>query len=456
MAASDRPLTPQWLGGCLPLPHGDYPDCSPVSPVGGLDGIPGSPGCLPSGSCASIFSPVPEVLRGGVGLSVSRPLFRPVDGSSGVHPRHGPYLLNHASSRFPHPPVPRRLAGPCLHLSGDCTGEGLPPLALSSAGDSCESAKELFGSESDSGLSQNDDNDFSFESFPDPQAAPEVVPSPSGISLRLPTSCVGLASAVGGDVIPVNAGSGGPASYEVSPASPQCCGVSPSGRGSGLLRRLLPAGSAVVVRRLQPADGSSPRRGLPQPVLVFRHLRHRLGGFSWRRPSLWLVVSPLLPLFYHPPGASCGALCCSGFSAFSAGSCGGGVLRQHHGPGVPSETGWYSVFDSECRGTIDSPLLRVQLHSAPSPVHSSAFECSGGLSQSPLSGPRLRVDPASGGFPAASSPVASHHRSLGDVSQSPPASVFIPSGGSAVSSHGCHAPVMGRPAGSCFPSLRRC
>ena len=83
-------FTPLWLGGRLPLPHGDYPDHSSVSLGRGLDGIPGSPGCLPAGSGASIFSPVPEVLQGGVNLPVSRSLFRPVDGSSGVHPRHAP------------------------------------------------------------------------------------------------------------------------------------------------------------------------------------------------------------------------------------------------------------------------------------------------------------------------------------------------------------------------------
>ena len=122
----------------------------------------------------------------------------------------------------------RRLAGPCFNLSGDCLGEGLPPLSLSSTGDSCESSKELFGSALDSGLFRNDTNDFSFEGFPDPQKAPEVVPFPSGVSLRPPTPCVGLAPVVGGRVTYVCAGSGSPASYEARPALLQRCGVPPS------------------------------------------------------------------------------------------------------------------------------------------------------------------------------------------------------------------------------------
>ena len=39
VAAGDRSLEPQRLGGCLPLPHGDYSHRSPVAQVGGLDGI---------------------------------------------------------------------------------------------------------------------------------------------------------------------------------------------------------------------------------------------------------------------------------------------------------------------------------------------------------------------------------------------------------------------------------
>ena len=201
VAPGDRPLPPQQVCGCLPFSYGDNTICSPMFQGRGLDGVSGSPGHLPPGSSTSIFSPVPEVLRGGVDFPVSRPLFWPVDGSSSIHPRHGPGLCDHASSRVPDSPVPRRLAGPCFHLPGDCAGEGFSTLAMSPTGDSCQSPKELVGSQPDSGLLRDDNSDFSFEGFPDSQMGSEVVSTPSGFSFHTRSPGVDLASTVGSNVI---------------------------------------------------------------------------------------------------------------------------------------------------------------------------------------------------------------------------------------------------------------
>ena len=97
----DRPLVPQRICGCLPFSYGDDTVHSAVSQGGGLDGVSGSPGRLPPGSGASIFSPVPGVLREGVGFPVSLPLLWPVDGSLDIHPvssimhRHGFRVLRY-------------------------------------------------------------------------------------------------------------------------------------------------------------------------------------------------------------------------------------------------------------------------------------------------------------------------------------------------------------------------
>ena len=221
MASGDRSLMPQRLGGRLPFPYGDCSDRAPVSPGRGLDGIPGSPGCLLPGSGSSIVSPVPEVLHGGLDIPVSRPMLRSLNGSPCVHPRHGSCILDHASSRVLHSPVPRRLASPGFDLPGHCASERLSPLAMSSPRHHDQSLEKLFGPESDSGLYRDDNNIFSFEGFPDPQTGPEVVTPPSGVLLRPPPSCVGVASSPGSHVLHVSHGPRCPSPYEVPPTSPQ-------------------------------------------------------------------------------------------------------------------------------------------------------------------------------------------------------------------------------------------
>ena len=58
------------------------------------------------------------------------------------------------------------------------------------------------------------------------------------------------------------------------------------------------------------------------------------------------------------------------------------------------------------------------------------------------------------GFLSASSPVASHRRSLRYGPQPPSPGVLFTDAGSTVSRHGCHAPELGQSSGLCLPSLR--
>ena len=98
-----------------------------------------------------------------------------------VHPPHGSSLVNYASLQFSFSSLPRRLASPGLHLPGTSAGEGLPPLAVSSPRHHSQSFEELFGPDSDSGVSWDDTRDFSFEGFPYPQTGSEVLSPSSGL-----------------------------------------------------------------------------------------------------------------------------------------------------------------------------------------------------------------------------------------------------------------------------------
>ena len=278
LATCHRPFTPQWLGGTLQFSYGDCPVHSPVSPSGGLDGVPGSPGRLPPGSCTSGLSPVPEVLRGGCGVSVSDPVLRPVFLSPGVHPRHGSYIFHHASPRFSSSPLSRRLAGPRLHLTGSGACEGLPPLAMSSPRGHSQSFEELFGPDSDVGLSRDDTRDFSFEGFPDPQTDSEVLSTSPGVFIRPSPPCVGLAESSRDDVVHVCHRSGFSAPYAIPSTLAQCSRAFPARRSSCLLGRWLPQGSSVVVRRIPSSRRLFPGRLPPRSLSVLQRLRSRLGA----------------------------------------------------------------------------------------------------------------------------------------------------------------------------------
>ena len=454
LSTCHRSLTPQQLGGALPFSHGDCPVCSPVSPARRLDGIPGPPGCLPSGSGASSFTPLPEVLRGRCGVPVSRTVLLVLDGPSGVHPRHGSCILDHASSRISSPSILRRLVSPGLHLPGTSASEGLSPLAVSSPRHSSESFEEFFDPDSDSGLSRDDACDFSFEGFPDPQEGSEVVPPSSGVPIRPPPSCVGLASSPRGDVIFACHNSRRPSPHAISPASPQCVRSSAPRGGSSVLGPYLPAGSSVVVRRLPSLGRPSSGRGPPQPLPFTRHVRPGLGRCSRQSPPLRLMVSPLLEFFDQPERVVRHSLRGSGFSALPPGSGRGTVLGQLHSPGIPAEArrDLLLLFEHGRSGT-PSPL-RVSVGSTPSPVHSRPSQCSGGLAQPSLSSPRFGVDFVSSDCGGAPLPVASHHRSLHDLPEPSPAGVLLTDVRPAGCGHRCNAAIVGWPPGLRLPTFR--
>ena len=123
LAAGDRPLPSQPLCSSIPFPYGDSTVGPPVSASWGLDGVSRSSGCLPSGLCPSGVSLLPEVLRRGGGLPISRSLLRLFNTSASVHSRHGPGFINYASSWVPDLEVPRRLASPWVLVPGSGTGE---------------------------------------------------------------------------------------------------------------------------------------------------------------------------------------------------------------------------------------------------------------------------------------------------------------------------------------------
>ena len=267
------------------------------------------------------------------------------------------------------------------------------------------------------------------------------------------TNCVSLTATVGCHVVHVSPGPRVAVTHAVSSAPPQCLRSCSVGGFSGGVGIRLPSGSSVLVRRF-PSSGRHVSRGVsPRPVHVHRRVGRRLGCFPRERSPVQLVVSPVLLVFHRSPRASGSSLCHQGISSFSPWSRGGGVLRQHHSPGVSQEAGGHLVFHSQHGGSVDSPLVRRLSDSSPSPVHSRQVECPrrlrvAGAKSSAQSGPSAPK------FSSTASPVACHHRSIRYFSQRPASSVLFSNSGSTVGGHRCHAPELGRSPGLCLPSLR--
>ena len=89
-----------------------------------------------------------------------------------------------------------------------------------------------------------------------------------------------------------------------------------------------------------------------------------------------------------------------------------------------------------------------------SPVHSRPSECSSGFAQPLFLSPGVRVDVVSADGSQSSSPLACQHLPLRDVPQSSASGALLADVRSAVSWHGCHASVVGRPSGLCLSTFQ--
>ena len=347
LAAGNRSLLPQPFGPRFQFSHGDFRFGSPVSSSGGLDGVLGSPGRLPSGSGASVIVPLLAVLRGVFGSPVSRAVLRPFVSPAGLHAGHGPGLCHHAPLRVPHPAVPGRLARPRLLVSRGCAGEGLPSLALSGARDLGESLQELPRSFPDFRLSGDEFSNSSFEGFPDSKASSEALLSAARVCVVSAAASRLMATTSGGNVVSFLHRAGFSAPDAVPPAPPQHRWPSPSSLRVGVLGRLLPRGSSVVVlRRVPPHCGSPVGSSFSRSSLVNGRLGFRLGCLSSDRPSIRLVVSELFVFFDQPSGTPCGTLRSSGFPAGSSGSLRVPLCGQHHRSLISPEARRHPLDDS--------------------------------------------------------------------------------------------------------------
>ena len=282
---------PQPLCLAVSIPYGNLPVGLPISLPRGLGGVHRPSGCVPASSGTSGFSAVPEVLCWSSDISILGSLFWAFRRSASVHPHHGPNLLHYASLWLSDPLLPGQLARPGV-LFPDHEGERLPFVALPVVGNSCESLQELPRPDSDS-LSEHDSADESFEGFPDSGADPEgafsqkgsppLVSSLSHLGALFWVSMSSMAALIPGARLLMWS-----LQLCLSVAGPQCAGV---------LGRLLPPGSSVVVCCRSSRGLSSPRPSSPGSSPLQRRVRLGLGCVTQGRPSLQLMDSRGIDIF---------------------------------------------------------------------------------------------------------------------------------------------------------------
>ena len=109
-----RSLDPQFVRGCVALPHGDHPVGPSFCSSGRLDGLYRPQGSLPAGPCPSGLSALPSICGLRQCLPVLCPLLRPLHGSTGLLMGHGSCFRHSPFLGYPHEAVPRRLACPVV------------------------------------------------------------------------------------------------------------------------------------------------------------------------------------------------------------------------------------------------------------------------------------------------------------------------------------------------------
>ena len=201
-----------------------------------------------------------------------------------------------------------------------------------------------------------------------------------------------LAFSSGSHVLDVHTRSRILAPDEVIAAPPQRCGSSVVRGRAGLLGRLLPPGSSLVVH-CQPSRGRSlPRSSSPESSPLHGRIGLRLGCFARRRPSVRLMVSSYFEIFSQSPGTSSDSFSGPWFSPSAPGSVSLTLHRQYHCSGVSGQGGRHSFFQPQYgSSSYPSPLRSERSTSAP-PICSGTSQRSCRFPESGIPSSGLRMD----------------------------------------------------------------
>ena len=280
-----RSLDPQFVHGCVALPHGDHPVGPSLCSSGWLDGLHRPQGSLPAGPCPSGLSALPSVCGSGQCLPVLCSLLRPLHSSTGLLTGHGSCFRHSPFLGYPHEAVPRRLARPVVLSLVSPSRPQCSPRSLPRAGDCCESGEVTPHAFPGSPVSRGCGRLAVFPGFSIAGARRQASINHRRISILRRSSSEYLALAARHVVLSLPSSSGRPTSCEISPTlSPQVLGSrGPVSRDS--LDSRLPQGSSVVARPSPSVSRGVSGSGVSGSGLLVRRLRRGLrssSGFSHR------------------------------------------------------------------------------------------------------------------------------------------------------------------------------
>ena len=435
LAASHQSFSPQPLRPTISILYGDGTVGPPISPSGRLDGFTRPSGRLPPSPCTSGLSEVPPVLYCPLHLPVSGSLLWIVLCSAGLYSCHGPDLLHHAPPRLPDPPLGstrEQIVQARDFLLSLCDHLGVLVNLSKSSLHPTQTIDYLGMSLHSSPL----------RAFPTQTRIQNVLSLVSEFTssptppLPLWRSLLGVMSSL-------------------TPLIPGArLRSSDLGHSAGILGRLLPPGSSVVVRCQ--SSGRRCSSGAPSsvPPPIYRSVRYRLGCRSRVRPLVRLVDSGDIALFNQSSRTSCHSLCGPRFSPSSPRPVCLAFHGQHLSSCLPPQARGHQVSHSQFSGSGHPSSVRDRRCSSAPPVCSGEAQCLHGFTQPLFPGIKVKVDSLPGGVSRTLPPLVGHHRPLRHIHEPPPAGLFLSGGGSPSPGHRRDEPVLGRPPGLCLPSVR--
>ena len=326
-----------------------------------LDDFDRFKGCLPPSTHASRQSEISSFHGGRQHLSISRPMFRPFHGTTGVYKGHGSRVGHGAQLWDSYVTLSRRLVSARPFPSGGDSGKGRSSSFMLSTRNCGKSGKILSVSVSDSHLSRDGRNKSVFEGFPDGETSRCSLETDRRIFIFQKAKHRYLEMSAGSLVVPVSCSSSGTTENAILTTSASSklgfCGRGRPGSVE-LSDKIEPS---VAVRCSTPSGRGVSSDSPTRPALLVRHLGPGLGGPSFRPLCFGPVVTKGATSFHQYLGTSSYQTGPTGISTSHRGAHNRYICGQHYCLSICEKTGRNDLRVPELRGSASPSVVTDSL-----------------------------------------------------------------------------------------------